>query len=232
MEPIESFTSLTALRNNHRKLLERRGKDGQTTEFLDDVEVFVQRGTTTGILLDARSDRWQAQNLIDYWANELYHARRKAPETSLVLYNPNLAPELDDSLCPYLGLQTFGYSQHALFFGRNILIDDMIEKLKYSRFLAIVGPSGSGKSSVAQAGLIPQLQDGALHGSKSWRYYPPVIPGSDPQASLAYVLKPKEIDTQEWMDTVKEHSCIRFHPFGEFNRPGRPRTGRFSHRPV
>jgi WD40 repeat protein len=203
METIESFASLPALRSSHRKLLERRGKDGQTTEFLDDVEIFVQSGVATGILLDARSDRWQAQNLIDYWANELYHARRKAPETTLVAYDPNLAPELDDSLCPYLGLQTFSYSQQTLFFGRNTLIDEMVEKLKYSRFLAIVGPSGSGKSSVAQAGLIPRLQEGALHGSKSWRYYPPVIPGSDPQASLAHVLKPRDVDMQEWLDQIK-----------------------------
>lgn len=206
MEQIASFTSLSVLRSHHRKLLERRGKDGQTTEFLDDVATFVQRGVATGVLLDTRSDRWQAQNLIDYWANELYHARRKASETTLVPYDPNLAPELDDSLCPYLGLQTFGYSQHALFFGRTALIAEMIEKLKYSRFLAIVGPSGSGKSSVAQAGLIPQLQDGALHDSKSWRYYPPVIPGADPQASLAYVLKPKDLKTKEWMAEIKVQS--------------------------
>ena len=203
MDNIEPFTSLTTLRSNHRKLLERRGKDGQTTEFLDDVEIFVQRGVASGLLLDARSDRWQAQNLIDYWANELYHARRKAPETILIPYDLNLAPKLDDSLCPYLGLQTFGYSQKTLFFGRTPLIDEMVEKLKYSRFLAIVGPSGSGKSSVAQAGLIPRLQDGALHGSKSWRYYPPIIPGADPQTSLAHVLKPKGVDMQQWMAEIK-----------------------------
>jgi WD40 repeat protein/RecA/RadA recombinase len=206
MEQIEPFISLTALRSNHRKLLERRGKDGQTTDFLDEVEIFVQRGVATGVLLDARSDRWQAQNLIDYWGNELYHARRKAAETTLEAYDPTLAPELDDSLCPYIGLQTFGVTQHALFFGRNALIDEMVEKLKYSRFLAIVGPSGSGKSSVAQAGLVPRLKEGALHGSKSWRYYPPVIPGSDPQASLAHILKPKDIDSEEWMEAVRIRS--------------------------
>lgn len=206
MEQIEPFTSLTALRSNHRKLLERRGKDGQTTEFLDEVDIFVQRGVATGILLDARSDRWQAQNLVDYWGNELYHARRKASETTLVAYDPSLAPELDDSLCPYLGLQTFSVTQHALFFGRNSLIAEMIEKLKYSRFLAIVGPSGSGKSSVAQAGLVPRMKEGALHGSKTWRYYPPVIPGADPQASLAYVLKPKDIDSEQWLEAVKVRS--------------------------
>ncbi len=203
MVQTESFSSLLTLRTHHRKLLERRGKDGNTTEFLDAVEIFVQQGAATGVLLDARSDRWQAQNLIDYWANELYHARRKAPDTTLAEFDYSLAPELDDSLCPYLGLQTFSYSQHDLFFGRTSLIADMVEKLKYSRFLAIVGPSGSGKSSVTQAGLIPHLQEGALHGSKTWRFYPPIIPGVNPQMSLAYTLKPAGADSQTWLTEVQ-----------------------------
>ena len=39
-----------------------------------------------------------------------------------------------------------------------------------SRFLAIVGPSGSGKSSVVKAGLIPRLRKGAIHGSDNWYF--------------------------------------------------------------
>ncbi|MBK8987240.1 MAG: hypothetical protein IPM39_14360 [Chloroflexi bacterium] len=204
MEQIEAFPSLTALRITHRRLLERRGKDSQSELFLDEVAQFVAQGIATGAFLDTRSDRWQAQNLIDYWANELYHARRQAPETNLMEYDPGLAPELDDSLCPYLGLQTFGTLQQSFFFGRTTLIKEMVEKLKYGRFLAIIGPSGSGKSSVAQAGLLTQLQNGALHGSRSWRYYPPIVPGADPQASLIRVLKPEGANILEWMADVGE----------------------------
>lgn len=204
MELLHAFPSLSALRNTHRRLLERRGKNGQSDTFLDEVARFVAQGVATGAYLDGRSDRWQAQNLVDYWANELYHARRQPVETNLHPFNPDLAPELDDSLCPYLGLQTFGGSQKALFFGRTSLIKEMIEKLKYGRFLAIVGPSGSGKSSVVQAGLLPQLQDGALHGSRTWRYYPPVVPGADPLASLARALKPEDRELADWMAEVSE----------------------------
>ncbi len=204
MEQIEAFPSLSALRTTHRRLLERRSKDGQLEIFLDEVEQFVAQGVATGAFLDTRSDRWQAQNLIDYWANELYHARRPAPDTNLTEYDPGLAPELDDSLCPYLGLQTFGASQHSFFFGRTALIKEMVEKLKYGRFLAIVGPSGSGKSSVAQAGLFTQLQDGALHGSRNWRYYAPIVPGADPQASLIRALKPEGVAMMDWMTEVTE----------------------------
>jgi len=204
MEQIEAFPSLSALRTTHRRLLERRGKDGQSEKFLDEVEQFVVQGIATGAFLDTRSDRWQAQNLIDYWANELYHARRQAPETNLLEFDPGLAPELDDSLCPYLGLQTFGASQQSFFFGRTALIAEMVEKLKYGRFLAIVGPSGSGKSSVAQAGLLTHLQNGALHGSRNWRYYAPIVPGADPQASLIRTLKPEGVDMIDWMAEVTE----------------------------
>jgi WD40 repeat protein/energy-coupling factor transporter ATP-binding protein EcfA2 len=199
MENQHAFPSLFALRNTHRRLLERRGKNGQSEVFLDEIEQFVKQGVGTGAFLDGRSDRWQAQNLIDFWANELYHARRQPEQTNLLPFDPDLAPELDDSLCPYLGLQTFGGSQKAIFFGRTILINEMVEKLKYGRFLAIVGPSGSGKSSVVQAGLLPQLQDGALHGSRAWRYYPTIVPGADPLASLMRALKPEDVPMADWM---------------------------------
>ena len=208
MEYPHAFPSLSALRTTHLRLLERRGKNGQSETFLDEVEQFLDQGVAAGAFLDSRSDRWQAQNLLDYWANELYHARRQPAATSLLPFDPDLAPELDDSLCPYLGLQTFGGSQKALFFGRGALIQEMVEKLKYSRFLAIVGPSGSGKSSVVQAGLLPQLQDGALHGSRNWRYYPPIVPGADPLISLARVLKPEDRDLAGWLAEASAH-CER-----------------------
>jgi WD40 repeat protein/energy-coupling factor transporter ATP-binding protein EcfA2 len=200
------FTSLTSLRSAHRKLLERRAEDGETTEYLAEISSFIQRGTLTGALLDARSDRWQAQNLLDYWANELYHARHDAPQTALTEFNPASAPVIDEELCPYLGLRTFGPNKHLFFFGRELLIDDMVEKLKYNRFLAIAGPSGSGKSSVALAGLIPQLQKGALHGSRKWRYYAPMVPGADPQANLARIINPEKAVDSEWVQQTSERS--------------------------
>jgi WD40 repeat protein/energy-coupling factor transporter ATP-binding protein EcfA2 len=187
-------------------LLERRGEDGETTEYLAEISSFIQRGSLTGAVLDARSDRWQAQNLLDYWANELYHARHDAPATTLVTFNPASAPVLDDNLCPYLGLKTFGPNKHPFFFGRNLLIDSMIEKLKYNRFLAIAGPSGSGKSSVALAGLIPQMQKGALHGSRSWRYYQAMVPGADPQANLARIIEPEKAADINWVKKTAEQS--------------------------
>ncbi|MCA9978748.1 MAG: hypothetical protein KC413_23475, partial [Anaerolineales bacterium] len=187
-------------------MLEYRAENGDTTEYLVEISNFIQRGTLTGALLDARSDRWQAQNLLDYWANELYQARHDAPATTLAEFNPASAPIIDEELCPYLGLKTFGPNKHLFFFGREMLVASMIEKLKYNRFLAIAGPSGSGKSSVALAGLVPQLQKGALHGSRKWRYYAPMVPGADPQANLARIINPEQAADVDWVQQVAERS--------------------------
>lgn len=65
-----------------------------------------------------------------------------------------------NDLCPYRGLQTFDETDADLFFGREGEIQRLIEKLKAARFLAVIGPSGSGKSSLVRAGLIPRLRRG------------------------------------------------------------------------
>jgi hypothetical protein len=72
------------------------------------------------------------------------------------------APHFEGS--PYPGLEAFSPEQEAIFFGRIRETDKLIERLrdKRLRFLAVVGASGSGKSSLVAAGLIPRLKSGAL----------------------------------------------------------------------
>jgi energy-coupling factor transporter ATP-binding protein EcfA2 len=60
--------------------------------------------------------------------------------------------------------------------------------LQSARLLAIIGPSGSGKSSVVMAGLLPRLQEGGLPGSQHWVYLDPLLPGAHPLESLAVLL--------------------------------------------
>ena len=73
---------------------------------------------------------------------------------------------------PYKGLHAFQEADAEDFFGRQALINKLITCLKhegeFSRFLAVLGPSGSGKSSVVKAGLLPVLRQGALPGSQQW----------------------------------------------------------------
>jgi WD40 repeat protein/serine/threonine protein kinase len=92
---------------------------------------------------------------------------------------------------PYKGLRAFEPADHRDFFGRENLtkrlLERMEEKDKLSRFLAVVGPSGSGKSSLAKAGLIPALWRGDLPGSDKW-YVVDVLPGTRPLDKLEVAL--------------------------------------------
>ncbi|MFI6369648.1 helix-turn-helix domain-containing protein [Streptomyces sp. NPDC050546] len=64
----------------------------------------------------------------------------------------------DGSLAPYRGLARFETGDSGLFFGREQLTADLVELLRRRRFAAVFGPSGSGKSSLLRAGLIPVLR--------------------------------------------------------------------------
>jgi WD40 repeat protein/serine/threonine protein kinase len=88
---------------------------------------------------------------------------------------------------PYKGLRAFQEADVGDFFGRTDLVERLITRLLedrvQARFLALVGPSGSGKSSVVQAGLIPMLRRGALPSSDTW-FYAQMTPGTDPLRQL------------------------------------------------
>ncbi|MDQ3855204.1 MAG: hypothetical protein M3281_02260, partial [Chloroflexota bacterium] len=92
---------------------------------------------------------------------------------------------------PYKGLRAFSEQDADDFFGREALTERLLERLRedspFRRFLAIVGPSGSGKSSVARAGLIPELRKGALTGSESWQLAK-LVPGAHPLEELEAAL--------------------------------------------
>ncbi len=197
MPNFEPYPSLKALRDEHRILLQQRRSDSDSAAVIEAITTFIQRGTQTGVLLASESDRFDAQNVLDFWENELHHLQRAAPESTLVEYDPSQAPELDDSLSPYVGLDAFNAENRDLFYGRSQLIEVMIEHLQTNRFLAISGPSGSGKSSIAQAGLLPELKQNGIENSNQWHYFPRVVPGFNPLLNLAQALQPKN-SSSDW----------------------------------
>ena len=96
--------------------------------------------------------------------------------------------------CPYRGLRVFDVDDAFFFFGREALVQWLLNEVRpategqpINRFLAIVGASGSGKSSVARAGLVAALMHDTIPGSARW---PVAIcrPGPDPLESLAVAL--------------------------------------------
>ena len=107
-----------------------------------------------------------------------------------------------DDACPYRGLQTFDEADADLYFGRDGDIQAILEHLKASRFLAVLGPSGSGKSSLVRAGVIPALRRSALPDSDRWAIEV-LRPGGRPLEALAVRLH--ELDVREAMQrTVDE----------------------------
>jgi serine/threonine protein kinase/WD40 repeat protein/DNA-binding winged helix-turn-helix (wHTH) protein len=92
---------------------------------------------------------------------------------------------------PYKGLRPFGEGDADDFFGRDELIDELLLRMNQpvdsGRLLAVIGPSGSGKSSLVRAGLIPALRRGAVSGSDRW-FTTTMIPGSDPFEQLETAL--------------------------------------------
>ena len=92
---------------------------------------------------------------------------------------------------PYKGLRAFLEADAADFFGRETVTKRLLRRLEEdrpgSRFLAVVGPSGSGKSSVVRAGLVPALRRGALPGSERW-YVIDMLPGAHPLRELESAL--------------------------------------------
>jgi len=88
---------------------------------------------------------------------------------------------------PYKGLRPFQEFDVKDFYGREVLTRQLLarlnEQVELNRFLAVVGPSGSGKSSVVKAGLVPALRKGALDGSEDW-FISEMKPGIHPLEEL------------------------------------------------
>jgi hypothetical protein len=98
---------------------------------------------------------------------------------------------------PYKGLRAFTQDDADDFFGRDTLIEELLQRLAPrqtamldARLLTVIGPSGSGKSSVVMAGLLPGLRKGELPGSEEWVYLSPMVPGMHPLEALALALEP------------------------------------------
>ena len=89
---------------------------------------------------------------------------------------------------PFPGLRPFEPDEDHLFFGREKEIDELLRRLRASRFLSVVGTSGSGKSSLVRSGLIPSLYSGFMVSAGSTWRVAMLRPGEDPIGHLAAAL--------------------------------------------
>jgi len=96
--------------------------------------------------------------------------------------------EAPTEVCPFKGLASFQVADAPYFFGRERLVAELVARLVGAPLLGIVGPSGSGKSSVLRAGLLPALASGVLPGSE---HAPQLLirPGTHPLRELRSALR-------------------------------------------
>jgi len=101
---------------------------------------------------------------------------------------------------PFPGLRPFNQNEQHLFFGRESQVDAMVDKLADNRLLAVVGASGSGKSSLVNCGLIPGLHYGLMSSAgTAWRVAS-FRPGADPVYSMAHALAQQGVLFNDYHD--------------------------------
>ena len=138
-------------------------------------------------------DPLQRYENVEVMLNDLRSALGSNPHQikSKVSSFEKTVPPLTELDNPYKGLRAFTEGDAQDFNGRETLIQQLLIRLgdagELSRFLTIVGPSGSGKSSVVKAGLIPALRRGALPGSENW-FIIEMMPGAHPLEELEAAL--------------------------------------------
>lgn len=95
--------------------------------------------------------------------------------------------------CPYPGMRAFEESDEHRFFGRDAEIDEIKNQLRLHPFVTVIGPSGSGKSSLVFAGLIPALRRTQLFGNGDW-IVRRMRPGKTPSGELDELLAGTSLD--------------------------------------
>jgi hypothetical protein len=93
---------------------------------------------------------------------------------------------------PFVGLRAFEEDEGYLFFGRKTEINDLLKKFSGSRFLAVIGSSGSGKSSLVKSGLLPAIHSGSLASGHDW-HVATMRPEGQPLSNLAKALTEKGV---------------------------------------
>ena len=130
----------------------------------------------------------------------------------VVAHGPNWDRKLKGS--PFRGLAAFEASHAAVFFGREAAIARAVAKLRQSPFLLVIGASGSGKSSLLRAGLIPRATaPGVIADVDLWRTAV-VNAGGDPFAALAEALFADdalgaELRAGDFSDPMRSPGCSR-----------------------
>lgn len=190
-ETVLPYDSLEVLAATHTELLRQEvsAEGADDPDFLNHVKELIERGRETGARLETRSERRTAQSLINYWVTVLNRAGvTELPDSILVPYSRPQRQGLATAEWPYVGLKPYTEADRHRFYGRQGITGRLIKRLADNCLVMLVGPAGSGKTSVINAGVVPELKRGELPDSKQWHYFEPIAPGREPLATLASLL--------------------------------------------
>lgn len=123
---------------------------------------------------------------------------------------------MTDRVVPYPGLRPFDEKDRAIFFGREAQMVSVLALLEEQQFVAVVGSSGSGKSSLILAGVIPAVREGFLRGTRNWKIVT-LKPGSDPCGNLARALEREGMGQEPAVSSPKAAEPLR--TTAEFGTP-------------
>gem|GEM_PF-415956 len=143
----------------------------------------------------------------------------------LILFVPEVYPGthpdiIEKGFNPYKGLEAFQEADAPYFFGRGKLTINLVNLIHDHPFLAVSGSSGSGKSSVVRAGLIPALKKGSTFSeTANWKIYEPFQPGENPIASLAQVLVDENLSLEQVNAELAQGAAGLQRLISQTNRP-------------
>lgn len=124
---------------------------------------------------------------------------------------------------PYPGLRAFRADENILFFGREGCVDQMLETLATTRFLSVLGSSGSGKSSLVRTGLLDAVGRGAIVDAGTDWVIADFHPGANPMRALACALvEDGDVDQADALESLLETwpgALVEWAQFGNI-RPG------------
>jgi WD40 repeat protein len=111
------------------------------------------------------------------------------------------------NVCPFKGLQSFDFEKNPddpLYFkGRTELTNELVEKVQGANFLAVLGASGNGKSSVVRAGLLYQLRQ-----TQCWKIRPVITPTSQPLSALGSVIGMPAAQLTDFIDRAQAERVV------------------------
>lgn len=164
----------------------------------------------------ARTDGWITCDRIFSVVDELLKGKGQEPirmswgqSITLIRHPPKILSPVRpiDEACPYQGLKAFDQTTAQFFFGREQVTETLRQKLDQGNLIPVIGASGSGKSSVVKAGLIPRLEREGW--GKAIVFCPSIEPLTALKQALQPLFRPESLaQVYDWIETGISESAI------------------------